>query len=321
MQLRGARTLSFLAAVLGMATVGSSRAQAAGFYLLEADLKAGVSEGPLAEGGLGLSLYSDELAAWVTIGDSAQTGGRRVKEWWLESRSLGPVMGALPPSMQAAGFTEEERVGRENLWIPFRTWAFGADYTTGRWLQWDYSHHLLCNLASFTRASHRSLLFGPTLGLGVRLDWWEGWRGNDTQLINTGKVTVEGGWIAGVCLGDLSYAQARLLTWLDVFGDHQHQLRFAGVLGLTGIERDVPLGLELQWELERGDDTVDIQPWATHTVMLAATWRMMPKTSRLDADAFLEALQGGEDEPARERSEPLPPPEPDDDGLPRGPSL
>ena len=302
-----------LASAVCAGLLSTGPAKASGYYLLEADLRAGVTEGPEAEGGLGLSLYSDELAAWVTIGDASATGGRRIKEWWLDSRTLGPVMGSLPAAMEAAGFDEPVRVGKENLWIPFRSWSFGADYTTGRWLEWDASHHVLINLATLTRVSHRSLLFGPTVGVGANLSWWEGWRGNDTRLINTGKITAEAGWIAGVCLGDISYAQARLLTWVDAFGLHQRQLRFAGVIGFSTIERGFPLGLELQWELERGDDTVDLQPHAATTIMLAATWRLMPSSQRIDPKEVFDALEGLHDAPPEQRSEPLHDPPPPDD--------
>ena len=294
-----------LVAALGLVAVLPGVADASGYYLLEADLRAGAVEGPLAEGGLGVALYADELTAVGTIGDAAETGGRRAKEWWIESRSLGPLMGTLPPAMQAAGFDEEVRAGRKNLWIPFRSWAFGSDYTTGRWLEWDASHHLLANLASLTRVSHRSLLFGPTIGVGLNLSWWEGWRGNDERLINTGKITAEAGWIAGVCLADTVYTQARLLTWIDAFGIHQRQLRFAGVAGFTGAELGVPLGLELHWELERGDDSVDTLPRAHHTVMVAATWRLMPKASTVDSQAVLDALRGLETSDDEQRSAPL----------------
>ena len=299
-----------LACALWTGALAPGGARASGYYLLEADLRAGVAEGPTAEGGLGLSLYSDELAAWVTVGDDSVSGGRRVKEWWIESRVLGPVMGTLPPSMAAAGFDEPTRVGKANLWIPFRSWSFGADYTTGRWLEWDASHHLLLNLTALTRFSHRRLLFGPTVGIGANLTWWEGWRGDDSRLINTGKISAEAGWVAGFCLGDVSYAQARLLTWVDAFGLHQHQLRFAGVLGVTGIERGVPLGIELQWELERGDDTVDALPGASSTVSLAATWRLMPSNTRVDPKAVIKALEGIEAAP-EDRSPPLPLTEPE----------
>jgi hypothetical protein len=290
----------------GMLALISRDAVASGYYLLEGDLRAGVVEGVQIEGGLGLSLYSDELEALVTVGDTGLSGGRRVKEWWLASRRLGPVMGNLPPAMRAAGFEEEIRVGKQQLWIPFRSWSFGSDFTTGHWLEWDMSHHLLVNLASLTRINHSSLLFGPTVGAGVNLSWWEGWRGNDEQLINTGKITAEAGWVAGICLGDVGYTQARLLTWIDAFGLHQRQLRFAGVAGFSGVELGFPLGLELQWEIERGDDTVDALPGRTHTVMAGVTWRLMPASATERRDGIMDALRGLPETREPERSPPLP---------------
>ncbi len=294
--------LGGLAALL----LAPAAAQGSGYYLFEADLRAGSVEGAQWEGGLGLSLYSDELEALATIGDPDLGGGRRVKEWWLASRRLGPIMGNLPATMRAAGFAEEIRLGKQQLWIPFRSWSFGSDYTAGQWLEWDASHHLLVNLAALTRINHSSLLFGPTLGAGVNLSWWEGWRGNDDQLIATGKITAEAGWIAGICLADVGYTQARLLGWVDAFGIHQRQLRFVGVLGVSGVELGLPLGLELHWEFERGDDTVDTLPAASHSLMLAATWRLMPPRGEERKDALMDALRALPEAGGAERSVPLP---------------
>ena len=302
-----------ITAALVFAAAGTlpHRATASGYYLLEAEARGGVTEDQRAEGGLGLSLYSDELSAWFTLGDSTVDGGRRMKEWWFESRTLGPIMGTLPVSMAAAGFDEPARPGTKQLWIPFRSWRFGSDYSTGRWLEWDASGHLLANLGYLTRVSHRSLMFGPTLGVGANLTWWEGWRGNDTMLINTGKITAEAGWLAGLSLADAAYFQARATGWVDAFGLHQRQLRVAGVLGFQGASLGVPLGLELQWTWERGDDTVDLQPATSSTVMLAATWRLMPRSDRMDTEAIFEALQDLATPDGEDRSSPLPEPLPE----------
>ncbi len=302
---------------LGLAALllGPGSARAAGYYLFEADARGGVTESGAAEGGIGVSLYSEELDSWVTMGDTSTDGGRRVKEWWLASHRNGPVMGVLPPTMAAAGFEEPERSGEEQLWIPFRSWRFGSDYSAGRWLCWDASSHLLLNLGSALRVSHRSLLFGPSVGVGAELTWWEGWRGNRDQLINTGKITAEAGWIAGVALGDFAYGQARLLAHVDAFGDHQHDLAFTGLVGLTGAERGLPLGLELSWELHRGNDTVDTLPGRSSVVMLGVSYRLMPSSGDDDAEDILEALRqaAAAREVGQQSSAPLEP-EPTDSG-------
>jgi hypothetical protein len=296
----GLRTLA--AGVFAVLAAVPRHARASGYYMLEGDLRGGVTESGALETGAGVSLYSDELQAWVSLGEPAIDGGRRIKEWWLDSLALGPTMGTLPSSMQLAGFEEPDRVGRQALWIPFRSWRFGSDYTTGRWLEWDASAHVLINTAVLTRRSPRSILFGPSVGVGANLTWWEGWRGNDSRLINTGKLTAEAGWIAGICFGDVAWTQARLLAWVDAFGLHQHQLRLQGQLGVTGVELGLPLGLELSWIMERGDDTVDLLPEQTSTVMLGLSYRVMPRSTPPDAQEILETLRSSAEGAGTDRS-------------------
>ncbi|MFH1467787.1 MAG: hypothetical protein ABIO70_25600 [Pseudomonadota bacterium] len=289
--------LPFLAAAL-LCGAGPATARAAGFHLAKADLLGGISESGQIEAGLGLSLYSEELAGWVTFGDPAFDGGHRVKEWWFESRVRGPVMGTLPLSMETLGFEEPERVGRASLFMPVRAWRLGADHTTGRWLDWRWSGHGLLNTAAAWSADPRSLLFGPSLGLGVNLTWWQGWRGNDEKLINTGKLTLEGGWIAGFVLHDLFYTQVRLVARYDAFGVHQAEL---GVLGLTGLsleQKGLPLGLELSGHLSHGDDTVSLRTATSWTVRIGLCYRLMPRPPDHRGGDLLETVRRALEEAA-----------------------
>jgi len=134
--------------------------------------------------------------------------------------------------MESLGFEEPERVGRARIFIPVRSWRLGADNTTGRWLDWRWSGHGLVNLAATWGADPRTRIFGPSVGAGVDIAWWQGWRGRDEGLVNTGKLTLEGGWIAGFVVHDTFYTQVRLQARYDAFGIHQADL---GVIGLAGF--------------------------------------------------------------------------------------
>ena len=304
----GARTLLFSAALL--ASVDTGTARAAGFHLAKADLLGGVSEDGQPEAGLGLSLYSEELSGWVTFGRPAVDDGHRVREWWLESRPRGPVMGTLPLPMEALGFEEPERVGRARVFLPVRSWRLGADHTAGRWLAWRWSGHGLLNLAGTWGADPRALLFGPSLGGGVDLTWWQGWRGNEEKLINTGKLTLEGGWIGGFVLRDSFYSQVRLVGRWDAFGIHQRELGVLGLAGVSLLPVGLPLGLEVSGHLEHGNDTVDLGTATTWTLRLALCYRLMPRSPGEKGGGLLDGVRKTLEEsaPAHERAEEEPPP-------------
>ncbi len=287
---RGQRLLGCI--VVAATLAAPTRTWGTGFYLMEASLLGAVNEQQGMEGGVGLSLYSDELGAGLTMGAADLDGGHRVKEWWFDSRPLGPVMGTLPPSMRAAGFDEPLRQGRANVVIPFRSWRFGADHTTGHWLEWDASAHVLLNLGGFLSVSHSVLQFGPTAGVGANLSWWQGWRGNEDGLINTGKITAEAGWIAGYCANNLFYVQARLLAHVDAFGIHQHKLALDAVMGISLVERGLPLGLELRASFDHGNDTVDLAPATAYTLGGAISYRLLPRPPSSHPEGLLDAFRG-----------------------------
>ena len=242
------------------AALAAAPARSAGFHLLKVEGLAGTSEQASVEAGLGVSLYSEELAAWLTLGHPELDQGHHVKEWWVESRYRGPVMGTLPAAMEVAGFEEPAREGWANVLVPFRSWRFGADHTTRHWLEWDWGQHVAFNFAGLTDTSHRQLLFGPTLGLGLNLTWWEGWKGDFARITNTGKITAEAGWVAGFTVNDTYYAQARALGHYDAFGVHQVNLNLSGLVGFFLGQAGIPLGLEISGELDHGDDTWDGLP-------------------------------------------------------------
>ena len=251
--------------------------RAAGFHLLKADVLGGWSSQGRPELGLGASLYSEELASWLLFGDPDLPDGHLVKAWAMESRVRGPVMGGLPPSMRALGFVEPARMERPSLLVPFRAWRVGADHRVGRWLDASWSGQVLANLPGLWGEEPRTRLLGPTLGLGLDLCWWEGWRGASEGLINTGKITGQGGLVAGLSHRDALWAQLRLLASVDAFGLHQHALRASGIAGFSLAPLGPPFGMELIGDWERGDDTADLRVHSAWSLRLALSWRLLPR--------------------------------------------
>ncbi len=279
------------ASLLVVALSAPHAASAAGFHLVKVDGLYGTSELDAAEAGLGVSLYSEELSGWITMGSVQHARDHRVKEWWFESRYRGPVMGTLPASMEAVGFEESERSGWAAVLVPFRSWRFGSDHSSQHWLEWDWSNHVVANLPGLWGRSHRSVLFGPTLGAGVNLTWWEGWKGYDEHLVNTGKVTAEAGWLAGVTFDDVVYSQARALLHYDAFGTHQHNLNLSAMAGVFLGRLGIPFGLEIAGELDRGDDTWDTNPATIYSLRAALSYRMVPRDPEESIDSLLESLR------------------------------
>lgn len=77
-------------------------AEAAGFHFGRAEALVGWADGDDWSAGLGARLFSDAHQARITFGDPAT--GPLVREAWLQSRPLGPVIGVVRPGF-AAGAT------------------------------------------------------------------------------------------------------------------------------------------------------------------------------------------------------------------------
>jgi len=248
-------------------------AQAAGYHVLKADVHHGQSSAGSEETGFGFSLYSDEFATSFTYG-APNDDERRLRDAWIGGSWWGPVMGVVPTDFADL----EERYDdlsrrRVRGLMPYRFWRFGSNAEERRNLSWDWSTHTVFNLPGAFGADRRRLLFGPTVGFGLNLTWWDQWRDSTDRIINTGKVTGEAGWIAGLAWQDV-YAQGRITSSVDLFGQHQWSTNLAAIAGI--LLRKVPFGLEFQGELTRGNDTVDLAERTVWKALLALQFRVLP---------------------------------------------
>lgn len=270
-----------------------STADAAGYHFLKAEALYGVRP-DAPEAGVGLSLVSDALAAWVTFGDPARDG-HLVRTWRLEGQSRGPVIGHVPPAFDP--LVAQPRIAWLLPWTPLRV---GGDADAGKDLEVDLSAHSLLNVPGFFGVDPRRAYAGPSVGLGVNGTWWDGWRGGDTA-VATGKVTAEVGLGGGVTLRDTVYAQARALGHVDLFGVHQVNL---GVTATTGVYLDrvgLPVGVELRGELDAGNDNAALTPGTDWAVLTSVYWKLAPeyqtrieeRVERRQAQLRREALAAG----------------------------
>ena len=246
---------------------------AAGYHVLKADVHHGQSSAGSEETGFGFSLYSDEFATSFTYG-SPNGDDRRLREAWLGGSWWGPVMGVVPTDFADL----EERyddLSRRRIrgLMPYRFWRVGSNAEEHRKFSWDWSTHTVFNLPGAFGADHRRFLFGPTVGFGLNLTWWDRWRDSTDRIINTGKVTGEAGWVAGLAWQDV-YAQGRLTSSVDLFGQHQWSTNLAAIAGI--LLRKLPFGLEFQGELTRGNDTVDLAEKTVWKALLALQFRLLP---------------------------------------------
>ena len=250
-------------------------AQAAGYHVLKADVHHGQSSAGSEETGFGFSLYSDEFATSFTYG--APNGDeRRLRDAWIGGSWWGPVMGVVPTDFADL----EERyddLSRRRIrgLMPYRFWRVGSNADERRNFSWDWSTHTAFNFPGAFGADHRRLLFGPTVGVGLNLTWWDRWRDSTDRIINTGKVTGEAGWVAGAAWQEV-YAQARITSSVDLFGQHQWSTNLAAIAGI--LLSKVPFGLEFQGELTRGNDTVDMEERTVWKALLALQFRVLPGT-------------------------------------------
>jgi len=309
-------------------------AHAAGYHLLEVDAIYGAAEptGGQAtsrltesppEAGFGLYPISDQFGFWITFGDPDESGdghGHRVKEWWIDGSWYGYPLGAPPPRIEADPDLETPFI------VPMTWGRMGTDHTTRRSFVFDESYHLMLSLPGFWEVQPRQFHFGPTVGAGVNLTWWDRWKDTADTVVNTGKITGEAGWALGATWHDALFGQARATFHYDLFGIHQTNLGVAGVVGFFLGRLGKPFGFEVKGELDRGNDTV--------TTDLATSWCLrgvlffrapIPvRTETPELDELMEMLrqmerEGRDDEAPDEApppEEPAPRPAPDDAPVP-----
>ncbi len=225
------------------------------------------------------------------MGDPALDEGHRVKEWWLRSHFRGPVMGSLPDSMLLAGAESDESTSSGSIIVPYRFWSFGTDHTTMRKLEWDWSSHIALNAAGFSGVDPSFLLFGPSLGFGLNLTWWDQWKSVTGKTINTGKITAEAGWIAGFSINDTLYAQGRATGHFDLFGTHQVNMNLSGIAGFSLARFRVPFGLELAAERDSGDDTFDTRKASSYSLHASIHYRLLPSSPDPQLKVLMDSMR------------------------------
>ncbi|MDP2312553.1 MAG: hypothetical protein Q8P41_06575 [Pseudomonadota bacterium] len=244
-------------------------ASAAGFHFVRAEVIGGVT-GQVPEGGVGASFISDALHGWATFGDPA-VDRHLVRAWRVGSSFLGPVLGVVPPTFR--GMVPRNDVPFALPWVQAH---LGGEAAAGKLVEADVSGHYVLNVPGFWDVDPRRAYVGPSAGLGLNGTWWEGWRGDESGVVMTGKATGEAGFLAGVTLRDTWYAQGRAVVSLDLFGAHQSNL---GVAATTGVFLDrvgIPVGVEVRGELDRGNDTVTTEPATRWAARLALFWKLTP---------------------------------------------
>lgn len=248
----------------------SQPAAAAGFHFFKVEAIGGVNSAGEAGAGLGFSTFSDLLHLWATVADPA-LDGPIVREAWLESRTAGPVIGVVPPA-----FGDLVRPYDNSLLVPWGSFTLGGEAATHTAFTTSWAQHLVLNLPGLAHADPRRLYAGPSVGLGLNGTWWHDWKDLPDNPVMTGKLTGQGGFVAGATLRDTVYAQARATGRLDLFNDHQRELVVMGVTGLSLERVGVPFGVEVTGELDLGNDNVhasDATTWKTHALLY---WKLTP---------------------------------------------
>jgi hypothetical protein len=271
--------------VLAVLFVTAPSAEAAGFHFFKVEGLATVASAGDYAGGVGLSPFSDLFHGWVTFGDPAGDG-RIVREGWIESRRLGPVLGVVPPDF------EDMVPHRANAWIvPWSTWRAGGNADQRRSFELAFAQHAIVNGLAFAGADPRRAFVGPDLGVGLEGTWWRGWKDVDGANVMTGKLTGQAGLAAGVTVRDTWYAQARSTARIDLFGAHQTQWLTAGDMGIFLDRVGVPFGVEVRGELELGDDNVHARDEARWSALAMVYWKLTPPfQTRIEEAVEREAM-------------------------------
>lgn len=216
-------------------------AQAAGFHFGRAEALVGWADGDDWSVGLGARLFSDAHQARIAFGDPAT--GPLVREAWLRSRPLGPVIGVVRPD-----FAEIVRPWRLPWLLPWTPVAIGGEAATRRRFTAELSHLRVLNLAALGGVDPRTAWLGPAVGVGGHVTGWSapdrGWWGAGAG----GRAGLGG----GLTLRDSWYAEGHALARFDAFGTPAWGLRAAGATGVCFERLGLPLGIELAAEVDHG---------------------------------------------------------------------
>jgi len=261
---------------------------AAGYQALKAETLVGNLHEPNPNAGFGLTLLSDDLSYWMSFGDPSEAG-HRVHQWWLEGRWFGPKVGFPPSDLVAIDPDMGRRVG---TFFPHFWWRAGRDSTEGQAFVLDVSEHAVFSLPGLWGIDGRALYFGPTAGIGLNLTWWDGWRGNNTHIINTGKITAEAGWVLGASWRETLYGQGRATVHYDLFGLHQTNLNIVGTCGVFWGAFDRPISVEVEGEFNYGNDNIDIAVKSNWALRFIVSFRFgwVPPDSQSN-DLFLDVVE------------------------------
>ena len=250
--------------------LSAGSASAAGFHFFKVEAVAATNDVGAVAGGRGFSTFSELVHLWAVAGDPALEGPF-VREAWLESRSVGPVIGVVPPT-----FVDLVRPYGNALLVPWGSFVVGGEAATRTSFTTSWAQHLILNIPGYFQADPRRVYAGPTVGIGLNGTWWRDWKDVPDNPAMTGKLTGQAGLALGGTVRDTWYAQARATGRLDLFGDHQRELV---VMGITGVSLDrvgVPFGVEITGELDQGDDNVHAAPATTWKAHGAFYWKLTP---------------------------------------------
>lgn len=282
---RSSRWPALAAVALGL---GATPAHAAGFHLLKVEAIGGVDGAGERAAGVGLSTWSDLLHAWATFGEPGGEG-TVIREAWLESRALGPVLGVVPPA-----FGDAVTPYAQPALLPWGAFRLGGDASEGKTFEVDVSQSVVLNAPGFFGVDGRRAFAGPALGLGLNGTWWRGWKGGEAPVM-TGKLTGEAGLVAGVTARDTWYAQGRGGVSADLFGEHLWQLSAAASTGLYLARVGAPVGIEITGEIAHGEDNRLTTVATTWEARATLYWKLAPPyQTRLEerVEQRLQAARG-----------------------------
>lgn len=261
-------------------------AWAAGYHFFRAEAVTSVHEGSDPAAGVGLSAFSDATRAWIAFGSPKE--GPVVREGWIESAAIGPVIGVVP-----SAFSDIVDPYRNALVMPWTRIRVGGEAATRRTFSVDATEFGVLNLAAFGGHDPRRAYAGPTVGLGVNATWWRDWRDSAGDNAMTGKITGQGGLVAGVTARDSWYGQTAILGRFDLFGVHQKAASAEIATGVCLLRAGVPLGVELAGQAEVGDDNVQGRIGTDWSATGTLYWRVAPRPrTRIDelVDARLREM-------------------------------
>jgi hypothetical protein len=247
-----------------------SPAVAAGYHFLKVEAVSGTAaETSGAEGGLGVSTFSDLTHGWIAFG--APGDGPVVREGWVESAAWGPVIGVVPHD-----FRELVDPYRNGLVLPWTRVQLGGEAATHRTFSADAAWFAIVNPLAATGADPRHAYAGPALGFGLNATWWRDWKDEADSHVATGKVTARGGLVAGVTANDTWYGQVLGIGRFDLFGVHQRAVDVGATTGIYLGRAGVPFGVDVSGFLTVGDDNVHgrvEQDWSAHAALF---WKLAP---------------------------------------------